>query len=108
MAVLDELKADPEAVKELGNEIFSDLARKLPAELRNGTPAPNPDNPDWLTEILEASRPLLLHRLRGGSGPGVRSAASAEKNPPRPPFTKGERDDGQPSGRSSAKTGGAP
>lgn len=108
MAVLDELKADPEAVKELGNEIFSDLARKLPAELRNGTPAPNPENPDWLKEILEASRPLLLHRLRGGSGSGVRSAASAEKNPPRPPFTKGERDDGQPSGRSSAKTGGAP
>lgn len=89
MALLDELKADPEALEALGNELFTDLARKLPAELRNGNPAPNPEDMDWLAEVLETSRPLLLHRLRGGSGSEVRSTASAGKNPPRPPFVKG-------------------
>lgn len=89
MALLDELKADPQALEELGNEVFSDLARKLPAELRNGNPAPNPENLDWLAEVMEAGKPLLLHRLRGGGGSGARSTASAGKNPPQPPVTKG-------------------
>ncbi|MFP4032629.1 MAG: exonuclease SbcCD subunit D [Desulfococcaceae bacterium] len=84
MALLDELKADPDALKELGSDLFGDLARKMPAELRNGNPAPNPEDSDWLKEILDAGRPLLLHRLRGGSGSEVRSASSTEKNLPRP------------------------
>jgi DNA repair exonuclease SbcCD nuclease subunit len=106
MALLDELKADPEALKELGNDLFNDLARKMPAELRNGNLAPDPEDFDWLREILEASWPLLLHRLRGGGGSDVGSTASAGKNPPRPPFTKGGGDDDRPSESSTAETGG--
>jgi DNA repair exonuclease SbcCD nuclease subunit len=106
MALLEELQADPEALKELGNDLFGDLARKMPAELRNGNPAPKPEDSDWLKEILEASRPLLLHRLRGGSGSGAGSTVSAGKNPPRPPFKKGGGNDEGAFGRSTAETGG--
>lgn len=59
---IDELRADPQGLKMLG-EVLEDLERKLPRELkgREGTVALN--DPQWLAGILEQVRPMLLRRL---------------------------------------------
>jgi DNA repair exonuclease SbcCD nuclease subunit len=61
--VLDELRADPEALGALGAEL-TDLKRKLPAELLAGPDGPRPDDPDWLRGVLDQAQPLLLDLLR--------------------------------------------
>ncbi|MFP6763721.1 MAG: DNA repair exonuclease [Planctomycetaceae bacterium] len=41
---------------------FSDIARKLPAELKA---IARPDDPEWIRELLAEAEPLLLSRLAG-------------------------------------------
>jgi DNA repair exonuclease SbcCD nuclease subunit len=60
--VLDALRADPDALAVLGEEL-SELKRKLPAELMNSPDAPRPGDPAWLLGLLEGVQPLLLDLL---------------------------------------------
>lgn len=44
---------------------FSDVVKKLPAELKA---IARPDDPEWLKEILDEAEPLLVSRLIGSEG----------------------------------------
>jgi DNA repair exonuclease SbcCD nuclease subunit len=68
--VLDQLRAEPDALAALGDEL-GDLRRKLPAELLGGPDSPRPDDPEWLLGLLDQVQPLLLDLLlRPGPGRG--------------------------------------
>ncbi|HSO59706.1 MAG TPA: DNA repair exonuclease [Desulfobacterales bacterium] len=62
LRLMDELTADPEALRGLGAEL-SDLEKKLPREFRQGTEGWRPDEPGWLAGLLSEVRPMLVQRL---------------------------------------------
>ncbi len=62
LKIFDELAAEPGARVRLGLEL-SDLEKKLPRELREGAEAIRFDDSDWLREMLEQVRPMLIRRL---------------------------------------------
>ncbi len=59
---INEFASDPELLKDLGTSL-SNLAGKLPRELKEGPEGITLTNHEWLTEILEQVRPMLLSRL---------------------------------------------
>lgn len=59
---INEFASEPELLKTLGISL-ADLATKLPRELREGPEGITLDNHEWLAEILEQVRPMLLSRL---------------------------------------------
>jgi DNA repair exonuclease SbcCD nuclease subunit len=62
LRTLDELGSDPEALASLGR-VLDDLQRKLPRELREAEDAPAPGDSDWVRDVLEQVRPMLVRRL---------------------------------------------
>ena len=62
LRLMDELAADPEALRSLGSEL-SDLEKKLPREFREGADGWRPDEPGWLAGLLSEVRPMLVKRL---------------------------------------------
>jgi len=62
---LAELRSDPGSLAALGTEL-SDLADKLPPELREGPDALGLDQPERLGEFLDQVEQILVHQLRGG------------------------------------------
>jgi DNA repair exonuclease SbcCD nuclease subunit len=62
--VLDQLRADPEALAALGDEL-TDLKRKLPPDLcdRTSPDALRLNDPDWLVGLLDEVQPFLLDLL---------------------------------------------
>jgi DNA repair exonuclease SbcCD nuclease subunit len=60
--VLGQLRDDPAALAELGEEL-ADLRRRLPPELAHGLDAPHLGDPDWLRAILDRVQPLLFDLL---------------------------------------------
>ena len=62
LKLFDELAAEPESRLRLATEL-SDLGKKLPRELKEGADAVSFDDPDWLREMLDQVRPLLIRRL---------------------------------------------
>jgi len=68
VSLFDELSSNPAGVRALADE-FSDIAKKIPKELRGEAGGLKFDDFDWLSEILNQARPLLLQRLmRQGAG----------------------------------------
>ena len=59
---LDAVRSDPEQLKVIA-ESMEDLKKKIPRELREGVDAIALDSPNWLADILEQVRPMLLRRL---------------------------------------------
>lgn len=69
LAVIDELRADPSALADLGEEL-ADLARKLPPEFVGDPDAPDPTDTGWLAGLLDRVHPLLLGLIApDGTGP---------------------------------------
>ncbi len=62
LSLLDELAADPEALRGLGSEL-SDLEKKLPREFKEGPDGWRPDEAGWLAGLLSEVRPMLVQRL---------------------------------------------
>ena len=62
LSLVDELAADPEALRGLGSEL-SDLEKKLPREFKEGPDGWRPDEPGWLAGLLSEVRPMLVQRL---------------------------------------------
>jgi exonuclease SbcD len=62
LKLFDELAAEPESCLRLATEL-SDLGKKLPRELKEGADAVRFDDPDWLREMLDQARPMLIRRL---------------------------------------------
>jgi DNA repair protein SbcD/Mre11 len=62
LKLFDELAAEPESRLRLATEL-SDLGKKLPRELKEGADAVSFDDPDWLREMLDQVRPMLVRRL---------------------------------------------
>jgi len=62
LKLFDELAAEPESRLRLATEL-SDLGKKLPRELKEGADAVSFDDPDWLREMLDQVRPMLIRRL---------------------------------------------
>jgi DNA repair exonuclease SbcCD nuclease subunit len=60
--LLDEVQSDPVRFGTLG-ESLSDFWKKLPRELKGDHDAISPDNTEWLTNMLNQVRPMLLRRL---------------------------------------------
>jgi DNA repair protein SbcD/Mre11 len=60
--LLDEVQSDPGRLGKLG-ESLNDFWKKLPREIRQGRDAISPDNTEWLTDMLDQVRPMLLRRL---------------------------------------------
>jgi hypothetical protein len=67
--LFDELATEPESRLRLATEL-SDLGKKLPRELKDGADAISFDDPDWLREMLDQVRPMLIRRLlkKGSTG----------------------------------------
>ncbi len=63
-SLFEQAQTDTSRLSELGFD-FSDVVKKLPAELKT---LAKPDDPEWLREILTEVRPLLLSRLIGSEG----------------------------------------
>ncbi len=64
LSFLEDLRSDP--VGPLQPEaLLSDLIKKLPRELREGEEGIRPEDPAWLSEMIESVGPLLLARLSG-------------------------------------------
>ena len=61
---LDELSNDSEAILQLADEL-KDLARKLPTELMQAPEGLQLDQVDWLREVVQDLKPMLLERLKG-------------------------------------------
>jgi exonuclease SbcD len=59
---LDELQANPDLLKKIA-EPLNDLMSKLPRELKYGSDAIGPGDPEWLTDLLSQVRPMLLRHL---------------------------------------------
>jgi hypothetical protein len=62
LKLFDELAAEPESRIRLATEL-SDLEKKLPRELKEGADAVRFDDPDWLREMLDQARAMLIRRL---------------------------------------------
>jgi hypothetical protein len=62
LQLLDEVQSDPARFGTLG-ESLSDFWKKLPREIKHGRDAISPDNTEWLTNMLDQVRPMLLRRL---------------------------------------------
>jgi exonuclease SbcD len=62
LKLFDELAAEPESRLRLATEL-SDLGKKLPRELKEGADAVSFDDPDWLRDMLDQVRPMLIRRL---------------------------------------------
>ncbi len=62
-ALIEELRNDPAALAEMGGEL-GELARRLPAELRDGPEGARLDDPAWLATRLGEVEPLLRTRLQ--------------------------------------------
>jgi hypothetical protein len=60
--LLDEVQSDPARFGTLG-ESLNDFWKKLPREIKQGRDAISQDNTEWLTNILDQVRPMLLRRL---------------------------------------------
>jgi len=60
-AQFKQARSDPAKLAELGCN-FADIAKKLPAELKNLVP---PDDSEWLNAVLSEAESLLLNRLMG-------------------------------------------
>jgi DNA repair protein SbcD/Mre11 len=60
-SLFDQARTDTSRLVELEFD-FSDVVKKLPAELKM---LARPDDPEWLREILAEAEPLLLSRLTG-------------------------------------------
>jgi hypothetical protein len=61
-SLLDEMSSSPDMLRALSDE-FSDIAKKIPGELKADSDSPRFDDFDWLGEILKQVRPMLLQRL---------------------------------------------
>ncbi|QTA86919.1 metallophosphoesterase family protein [Desulfonema magnum] len=59
---LDETRADPEQLQLLGQPL-NRLWKKLPRELKEASDAVSPEDTEWLSEMLDQVRPMLLRRL---------------------------------------------
>lgn len=59
---LDSLEFDPDELISLG-QILEDLVKKMPRELREGGDSVNPEDPQWVAEMIRQVRPMLMHRL---------------------------------------------
>ncbi|CAB1084931.1 hypothetical protein JY97_07740 [Alkalispirochaeta odontotermitis] len=64
VALFDEMSSDPAMVRALSDE-FGDIAKKIPRELKSEADGLKFDDLEWLSEILNQVRPLLLQRLMG-------------------------------------------
>ena len=62
LKLFNELAAEPESRLRLATEL-SDLEKKLPRELKEGVDAIRFHDPDWLGEMLDQVRPMLIRRL---------------------------------------------
>jgi hypothetical protein len=62
VSLFDELSANPDMVRALSDE-FRDIEKKIPKELKGDADGLKFDDFDWLSEILNQARPLLLQRL---------------------------------------------
>jgi exonuclease SbcD len=60
--LLDEVQSDPARFGMLG-ESLNDFWKKLPMEIKQGRDAISPDNTEWLANMLDQVRPMLLRRL---------------------------------------------
>ena len=60
--LLDEVQSDPARFGTLG-ESLNDFWKKLPREIKQGRDAISPDNTEWVTNMLDQVRPMLLRRL---------------------------------------------
>jgi DNA repair exonuclease SbcCD nuclease subunit len=60
--LLDEVRSEPAWFGTLG-ESLNDFWKKLPREIREGKDAISPANTEWLTNMLDQVRPMLLRRL---------------------------------------------
>lgn len=59
---INDFASDPEGLNILGMSL-ADLANKLPRELKDGPEGLALDDHEWLSEVLEQVRPMLLSRL---------------------------------------------
>ncbi len=62
ITLLDEMSTDPELRRELSSELF-ELAKKIPRDLMDGAEGFRIEDVEWLGDLLEQVRPLLLRRL---------------------------------------------
>jgi exonuclease SbcD len=62
VSLFDEMSSNPDMVRALSGE-FSDIEKKIPKELKADSDSLTFDDFDWLNEILNQVRPLLLQRL---------------------------------------------
>jgi len=60
--LLDEVQSDPARFGTLV-ESLNDFWKKLPKEIKEGRDAISPDNTEWLANMLDQVRPMLLRRL---------------------------------------------
>jgi len=60
--LLDELRVDPDTRRELATEL-ADLEKKVPRELKEGSDGIRFDDAEWLGNLLEQVRPMLIERL---------------------------------------------
>jgi exonuclease SbcD len=64
LSLLDEIKANPDQLLELGRTLQEILTR-LPRELKEGEERIDAGDIEWLMALLDQVRPMLLQRLRG-------------------------------------------
>jgi len=62
LAYIDEVGNDPDQLRSLGG-VLEDLDKKLPRELKEGKEALALSDPDWLGDLLNKVRPMLIRRL---------------------------------------------
>ncbi len=62
---IDSFLNDPGLLQQILEEkkVFTDLLRQLPPELKNGIRAVNPEDPDYLKQMLQQVKPFLIKRL---------------------------------------------
>ena len=56
------MSSNVDMVQELSDE-FCDIEKKIPKELKGDSDSPKFDDFDWLSEILQHVRPMLIQRL---------------------------------------------
>lgn len=64
---LEEVRNDPDQLQDLGGTL-SDLMKKLPRDLKEGPDTLSLDDTEWLTDLLNQIRPMLLNRLTRKGG----------------------------------------
>jgi DNA repair protein SbcD/Mre11 len=62
LACLDEISSVQEQLESL-SRVLEDVDRKLPREFKEMEGAPAIDDPDWIRNLLEQVRPMLVRRL---------------------------------------------